>query len=567
MTTVGALRRLLEAMDLRARSLALVALASTVPAMLIAPVPFLVQRAFSLAVNGGSRVALAASIGGLVALLVGTEAIAALVRRAALRLTKPGTERLRGRVATAIADLPVDLVEPQSPYVHDVYVHDTERVDGMLSAAVGQMLPAVMVIAGLATALAIARPGFGLATLVAAAAIAGAERLTRHRVRRRLDESHQAFREFSRGAWSMLSGVLVTRSHAGERTDTSARAAEARAASRTSEAAGHAATTAMFVGRATAAIVFGGLLLAAGLLVQGGAMSIPVMLAVTSTIALLRGPLFALGQIAPQLQAGWRAWGRVSALLDAAAGGAAEGAPLPEDTTLTLDAVGCRWGRTPIFDDVSFSLGPGEIVAITGPNGAGKTTLVRQILGLTAPTAGTIRVGGVPLDRLDLAAWRRAVGVVLQETWFFDGSVLENLTYGAPSATMACVQEACRIARADELVYALPQGLDTRIGGEGLPLSQGQRQRLAIARALARRPRLLILDEPTNHLDEPTAQGILQDLVAAPDRPAILLITHVHRFAAMAGRVYRLAAGHLTRVDHIPEAAAEPAPLVIAAPR
>jgi ABC-type multidrug transport system fused ATPase/permease subunit len=539
-------RRLLEAAGIRPPRLGLLAIAAAGQALLVAPAPFLVQRAFALAVDGGSRLALTSAIAWLVLLLVGSEAVAASVKLAGLRVTKPGTERLRRRLAGAIERLPVDLVEPQSPYVHDVYVHDTERVDTMMTAAVGQILPSILLVGVLSVALAVAQPGFGLAALAAAVLVASVERLMRKHVRRALDRTHQAFGEFSRGAWSMLSGLLVTRSHAAEGHEADSRAREAAAARQASQAAARMSAVSNLLGRGTAAVVFGALLLVAALLVQSGSMSVPAMLAVTSTIALLRAPLFVLGQMAPQVQEGWRAWGRVAALLDAAAGTPHGGLPLPADTTLTLDGVACRWGRTPLFADVSFTIAPGEVVALTGPNGSGKTTLVRQILGLTAPTAGVVAVGGIPLDRLDVAAWRRAVGVVLQETWFFDGTIADNLVYGAPAASASTLNEACRVARVDAFVRELPRGLDTRLGGDGLRLSQGQRQRLAIARALVRRPRLLILDEPTNHLDDDTARAVLAAIVSLPGRPAVLLITHQVEFAAMARRVYRLVDGRLT---------------------
>jgi ABC-type multidrug transport system fused ATPase/permease subunit len=301
------------------------------------------------------------------------------------------------------------------------------------------------------------------------------------------------------------------------------------------------------VSRASSALVFGALLLGAGLLVQQGAMSIPSMLAVYATIALMRAPLNTLGLIAPQVQEGWHAWRRVVTLLGSAAADIGGGgvAPTP-DAVVELDGVACRYGERVIFEDVSFAIGPGEVVALTGPNGAGKTTLIRQIVGLSRPSSGAIRVGGVDLADIDLAAWRRLLGVVVQEAWLFDGSIRDNLVYGAPHATAADVNEACRLARATTLLRRLPQGLETVVGAGGLRLSDGQRQRLAIARALVRAPRLLILDEPTNHLDRDSATAIIEGILAQPHRPAVLLVTHALEFTLAADRVYVLADGHLT---------------------
>ena len=363
----------------------------------------------------------------------------------------------------------------------------------------------------------------------------------------RFDASHRTFGEVSRGAWSMLSGFLVIRSHAAERHEVSIRRDEAAAASVASESAAQAAAVASSVSRASTALVFGALLLGAGLLVQQGVMSIPSMLAVYATIALMRAPLNTLGLIAPNVQEGWHAWRRVAELLGSSAADIRGGGAVPAPgAVVVLDRVSCRYGEHTIFEDVSFAIRPGEVVALTGPNGAGKTTLIRQIVGLSQPSCGSVSVGGVDLERIDLAAWRRCLGVVLQETWLFDGSIRDNLVYGAPGATDADVERACRLAQADGLLGRLPQGLETTIGAAGIRLSDGQRQRLAIARALVRAPRLLILDEPTNHLDRDSAKAIIDAILAQPQRPSVLLVTHALEFALAADRIYVLADGRLT---------------------
>lgn len=541
-------RRLLAATGIRPWSLGVVAAAAAGQALLVAPAPLLVQRAFEAATRG-TAADLALAIAGLVSLLLLGEWLGAGVKLAGAGLTKPATERLRAQLSGAIAKLPVDLVEPRSPYVHDVYVHDTERIDAMLGVLAGHILPSILVVLGLSATLALTDLAFGLGAMAAAVVVAGVERITRQQVLSRVDASHQAFGAFSRGAWSMLAGFLVTRTHGAEPVASTARAEEARAAGDATTATTRIWALSVGLGRSAAVIVFGVLLLVAGLRVQHGVMSIPVMLAVTSTIALLRGPLNTLGQMVPQAQEGWRAWDRVLALLSAAAESVPGGVAPPDHAPLVIDNVACRFGRTPLFSGVSFTLHPGEMLALTGPNGAGKTTLIRQILGLTRPAEGTIRVGDVNLDALDLGAWRQQIGVVLQDTWFFDGTIADNLTYGAVGATPGDIHDACATTRVNDFIDDLPAGLQTRIGGDGVRLSQGQRQRLAIARALVRHPRLLILDEPTNHLDAISARHIMRALISKPDRPSILLITHDPEYAAAADGILRLADGRLTAID------------------
>ncbi len=539
------LRILLDAAGLRALSIVGLGVASVLPALFVMPAPFLVQRAFGIATGGGAPQSLVAVVGAMVGLLLVGEAVALGVRIAALRLTKPAMVNLRERLAWAVVSLPLEHVERRAALVHDVFVHDTERVDVMLNAVAALALPASVLALLLSAALVVAHPAFGLTTLVAAACVVFSERLTRRRMHLVFRRSHETFGAVSRGAWSLLGGFQVVRAHAAERHEVGLRRLEAEAASDASEQAARAAALATAVSRATTALAFGVLLLGAGILVQRGAMTIPAMLAVYASIALLRGPLNTLSMVAPQLQEGWHAWRRVADLLGASAqviGGHTPPPPGP----IVVDRVACRHGERVLFEQVSLAVQPGELVALTGPNGVGKTTLIRYILGLAHPHDGSVRVGGVPLDEIDIAAWRRSLGVVLQETWLFDGTVRDNLVYGAPHVTDADIARACRAAHVDGLLRFLPDGLETVIGASGVRLSDGQRQRLAIARALVRSPRLLIMDEPTNHLDSQAATAIIASIVELPARPAVIVVTHDAEVTGIADRVFTLADGVMT---------------------
>jgi ABC-type bacteriocin/lantibiotic exporter with double-glycine peptidase domain len=156
----------------------------------------------------------------------------------------------------------------------------------------------------------------------------------------------------------------------------------------------------------------------------------------------------------------------------------------------------------------------------------------------------------------------------MQESLILPGSIRQNIAYGSPDATDDDIRYAARLAGADDFIRALPQGYDTPAGEEGGRLSGGQRQRLAIARALVRRPRLLILDEPTNHLDWESAQALLDLLLNWHDGPTMLLISHDPAVIAVADHAYEMRDSHLTPLDaaararrltdRIPGAAVEP---------
>lgn len=163
--------------------------------------------------------------------------------------------------------------------------------------------------------------------------------------------------------------------------------------------------------------------------------------------------------------------------------------------------------------DFDLQVKPGETIAIVGPSGAGKTTILNLVIGFLRPDSGRILLDGRDMAELDLRTYRRFLSVVPQETLLFDGSIRENVTYGAGPISETMLSQALRDANAEEFVRDLPDGWDTVIGERGARLSGGQKQRLAIARALIRNPRVLILDEATSALDT-ISEGLIQSALA-----------------------------------------------------
>ena len=155
----------------------------------------------------------------------------------------------------------------------------------------------------------------------------------------------------------------------------------------------------------------------------------------------------------------------------------------------------------PVLHGISFESNPGTVTALVGSSGSGKSTIISLICGFHTATGGQVLIDGIDLAAIRLSSFRQQLGVVLQETFLFDGSIRENILFSRPQATEEQLMDACRIARVDEFAERFPEQYDTIVGERGVKLSGGQRQRISIARAILADPRILILDEATSSLD------------------------------------------------------------------
>ncbi len=164
----------------------------------------------------------------------------------------------------------------------------------------------------------------------------------------------------------------------------------------------------------------------------------------------------------------------------------------------------------PVLTDVSFESRPGTVTALIGPSGSGKSTIIGLIAAFYVPDRGVIRVDGVDLSTVRLDSYRTQLGVVLQDTFLFDGTIRENVAFSRPDATEQHILDACRIARVDEFAETFEKKYDTIVGERGVKLSGGQKQRVSIARAILAEPRILILDEATSSLDS-ESEALIQE--------------------------------------------------------
>jgi ATP-binding cassette subfamily B protein len=199
---------------------------------------------------------------------------------------------------------------------------------------------------------------------------------------------------------------------------------------------------------------------------------------------------------------------------------------------VAFDHVSFRYDEDrPLIDDLSLIARPGQTVAIVGPTGAGKTTLVNLVMRFYDVDAGRITLDGVDIAGMPRAALREQIGMVLQDTWLFAGTIRDNIAYGRPDATEEEILAAARATFVDRFVHSLPDGYDTHIDEEGSNLSAGERQLVTIARAFLTDPALLILDEATSSVDTRT-ELLLQHAMAAlrTDRTSFVI---AHRLSTI----------------------------------
>ena len=290
--------------------------------------------------------------------------------------------------------------------------------------------------------------------------------------------------------------------------------------------------------------------IAAATLIGGGFLlrvDWPVLVIVVVVLARLSGPALVLQQNVQQLLfalPGFAALERLRSELPALA---ANGPPMSSEHrgSLVLRDASYRHPGGGGVGPVSLTIAPSEIVGIEGPSGAGKSTLVDLLAGLLEPQTGAIRVGDTPLEGETLAQWRARLSFLGQQVYLFDDSLRANLLWDRTDTDAAEMARALEMAGLTQLVAGLEQGLDTPLGEGGVLFSGGERQRIALARALLRRPRVLIMDEATSALDIASEEKLLERLGSMPDRPTIIAVAHRRESLAFCDRVLLLDDGKL----------------------
>ena len=298
----------------------------------------------------------------------------------------------------------------------------------------------------------------------------------------------------------------------------------------------------LFTGVAAAIVLWRG-----GLLVMSSAISLGDFVAFAGYLALLMWPMAALGWTINLFQRGAASWSRIEDLLSEPTEDLEGGGPVPAGSgRIEFRDVGWSAGGREILSGVNLTIEAGTVVALVGPTGSGKSTLLKLLGRLLPPDEGRILVDGVPIEEWDLAALRRELAFVPQESFLFSESIRRNVEVGRPGAGLEDVQRVSGLAALADEIESFREGYDSVLGERGVTLSGGQRQRAALARAILREDaRVLVLDDAFSNMDTRTEETILSGLRVGMEGRTVLLVSHRLSTVRRADRILFLDHGHI----------------------
>lgn len=515
--------------------------------LILLPVALLIRRAFDEAIPTKNFYLLAVIGAAILLAYLASDALTVLVRYRILTVTKFVTQRLRHDVLEKIYSLPRTYhSEAEAGRLHTSIVQDTERVDEASSAFLALVLPALFASLMLICILAFLNRFLFFVVISTIPLLVIVSRSMGKSLRRHLKLFRESFENFSKGILFLIQMIDLTRIQSAERFELARQ--EVSIGNLRVHSSSMVRQQNLYVAAQNTIIVFTSILILiiGGRTIIVGRMTVGELLSFYLALALLGNQLRTISSTIPQLIVGYESLTTLMDFLNLKEANQYSGSRQIEfKGQITLASVSFRYKERPVLTEVDLTIAPHSFVAITGVNGAGKTTISSLILGLYRPQHGQLYADGYPFEELDLAHLRASIGVVTQDPVIFFGTILENLTYGCPQVSEEEIFRAAKSALAHDFIERLPDGYETLVGEKGILLSGGQRQRLAIARALLRRPALLILDEPTNHLDEESTRRLLENLKNIRERPATLIITHQENVVSAAQHIYTIHQGRL----------------------
>jgi len=507
------------------RQVVLSLLLSFATMLVFVPIPFVIKDVFDQ-VLPTRDVPLLLGWLGLMALLLASGTLLALANRhRTLTASKSIISTLRKRlVERSLALGQAFYATEDLDAVHSRIVHDTERIDRMTNALLAQILPAALVTASLSLVLAYLNPLLFLVMSVVLPLLYAGGRIIGRKLRQRARHFHERYAEFSKGVtFTLKFNELIALSGA-ERIEFARQ-------ERNIESLQQASWKMAWLGAVYSAVqsnilTLGSVivLIVGGLQVMQGSVTLGSILSFYATLTLLSSHVKTVLLTVPLVIEGTESLRGLSPFLVRSEAPAAHAHADTCGYPITFENVAFGYGPSFSLRNVSFSIPEGRIVGIFGASGSGKSTIIRLLLGLHTPDQGRILVAGRDLQKYALSSYRASIGVLPQDPLLFPGTIRENLTYGLADPDEDAMIAICRLCKIHDFICGLEDGYDADVGNRGVAISGGQKQRIAIARALLRKPQLIILDEPDNNLDDILIREILDGIRSLG--VTVLLISH-----------------------------------------
>lgn len=422
---------------------------------------------------------------------------------------------MRKRVQTHIERLPISYFDStQSGQLISRIMNDAEGIRNLVGTGLGQILGSVVTATIAIGVLFYLNWQLTTATLVVLLVFGGALLYAFKVLRPIFRERGEITAEVTGRLGESLGGIRIVKAYTAEKREELSFARGAHrlfrnvAKSVTGVSAISSFSSVIIGAVAVVMIVIG------GNAVQGGSMTLGDLLMYISFTFLLAMPVIELTSIGTQITEALAGLDRIREVMAMGTETDEDAAkePLPDvEGTIDFENVHFEYeADVPVLKGVSFHSEAGTTTALVGSSGSGKSTILSLVLNFIQPTSGSVRIDGKNLHAVRLRDYRRHLGVVLQDNFLFDGTILDNIRFSNPEADLSDIKAMCEIANADEFIEKFPNGYETIVGERGVKLSGGQRQRIAIARALLADPRILILDEATSSLDS-ESEALIQE--------------------------------------------------------
>ena len=545
------------------RRIALSVALSCIQALALLPIALLVNRALDNSIPYRDFNALLQTMVTISCFALASGFIQLLNRRVSIRIIKTAISNLRTRLIKAqLGGSRKYYSKEDLDTLHSRIVQDTFRVDAMAGALLMQAIPGALVTVGFFFVLFRLNLILSFICLALSPFLAAGVLVMSRQLKVLIKEFHREFSRYSKGVKFLLASNELIRISTAESFEEK-RQGETIEGLRISQSSALWFSSLLHVGQQQLLMLSGAvILLAGGYLVIEGTLSLGELVAFYAALGMLNSNARSAIDSVPTLVEGFeslRVLHKVIAGTEnigdfrSTRGNDIKGHEIVESIVFDNISFKYQGKEDPLIDglDLTVHIDTNEIINIHGLSGSGKSTLMYLLLGFYKPDSGRILVDGVDLRELSLIPYRRQIGVVLQDPLLFSGTVRENITYGLDTWEEEDLVNASTDAMIHEDILRLEKGFDTMIGENGMILSGGQRQRIAIARALLRKPRLLILDEPTNHLDEALIESMgrlwsRSTGTSAPGR-ACIVISHDSILKELADSSYVMKDGKLIK--------------------